>query len=202
MSGLPPPQNHQIFHYFLVNSGFVFDWSIHSWDIRQIEFALLRRVFLNECVLEYIWHPYTSLRVNVEHSPNQILGFGGQLRWHCEVSCFDFKKEISDVFVVERKMAGEQSEEDNSTGPDVAWCTVIRLASHDLGTRIMRGPTRCFEQTPFWFQDCHAKVCNPDIPLFIEEEVFRLQISVTSVSSASSGWHTICQTDGNRRRRR
>jgi len=40
--------------------------------------------------------------------------------------------------------------------------------------------TRGFEESTLGFKDCHTKIGDADVAVFVEEEVLRLKVPVTS----------------------
>ena len=57
-------------------------------------------------VLDFL-HGDSLLRLDDQHSPDQILGVFREGRWHEIKARFDLLQELPDVLVIERKVAGE-----------------------------------------------------------------------------------------------
>lgn len=56
----------------------------------------------------------------------------------------------------------------------------------------MWGTTRGFEETAFGFEDCHAKIGDADVPVFVQQEVLGFKITMTSISFHHRKRNTRC----------
>ena len=65
------------------------------------------------------------LGINDKHLGDEILRIGRHIGRHDELPKLDLLEEDSDVFVVEGESTGEESEEDDSTRPDVRGSSVV-----------------------------------------------------------------------------
>lgn len=50
--------------------------------------------------------------------------------------------------------------------------------AYDFWASVMRGPAGRFEHRPFRLQGRHPEIRNADVVLFVQQQIFRLQISM------------------------
>lgn len=60
---------------------------------------------------------------------------------------------------------------------------MVRLSSNDFGARVMRAATAGAEERVAAFPSSHTKVGDLDVLVAVEEQVFRLEVTVSDVET-------------------
>ncbi|KAH3661301.1 hypothetical protein OGAPHI_006708 [Ogataea philodendri] len=81
--------------------------------------------------------------------------------------------------IVEGKVTGQHSVQDHTTGPHVDFASFVRVAADDqFWCCVTGGATTCFHQVCGSESVDKPKVCDDDIFVFVQQEIFELQVSV------------------------
>jgi hypothetical protein len=78
------------------------------------------------------------------------------------LACLDLGKEGTDILIVERESTGQESKENDATGPYISGGSAVFVAMDDLRTGVVRAPAACFKLKGGRCKSCHAPVCDLD----------------------------------------
>ena len=103
--------------------------------------------------------------------------------WHIggyeEVALLDLLEQLLEVVVVEGQRAHEQRVQDDAARPDVRLAAVVLLAAYDLRAGVVRRAAARLQHRAVHLQRRHAEVGYLDVQLVVQQQILRLQISVT-----------------------
>lgn len=102
--------------------------------------------------------------------------------WHNTiVLTFDLSEECRNVFVIKGQSSTEQSIQDDTTRPNVHFRPSVKFPRNNFWSGVIGRATTGAQK----FTICHhirkAEICNFDIQILIQKQVFRFQISMNDI---------------------
>lgn len=120
----------------------------------------------------------TLLRICFHHLAQHVLALSRQVFGHLELSRQNLLVKLAGIFVFKRQKAREHRKQDHSRGPHINATPVVQLALDHLGSGVAWRSTSSLESLSLLVGVGQAKVNQLQILLVVEQEIFRLQISV------------------------
>ena len=114
---------------------------------------------------------------------NEVLPNGGDKVWDAELALEDLFVELGSVRVFKWKEAANQSKKNDAATPGINLCPNILLASNHLRSCVTRRPACRLESIPLRKSIRKSKIHNLNIIIMIQQQIFRLQISVHNIES-------------------
>jgi len=139
-------------------------------------------VFEDEGVPPHLLHSDSSLRVDLEKTPNQVFGFDAKKLGHGIFSASNQVEHRVMIMVVKWKAAGKHSVKDAAKTPYVCLVPFVRPVTEELGSSVVRTTAGRFQIVRFMLmQSRHTKVGYLDASPLRDENVLGFEIPMTDV---------------------
>jgi hypothetical protein len=185
---LQPPASSEISFGLLALA----DHVVRKDELMFLDGALKERVMrLQPQVLLNLGNGTTVLRVGNKHHEEQVLDNIRHVFWEVEGGAHNILVEEVDVVTVRvcgvviiRKVAGNHGVQDDTTRPNIDSGTDVETFCHDeFGCGITGGTTTCGHEVILVAFEAvsKTKVGDDNIAVLVEQEVFKLQVTVNNV---------------------
>jgi len=183
--------NNLLVNIFLTSDGPLFDLRDRSYpSILFGQFSFIPKlmiVFVQKRVIPNLIHTDSLLGTRVEDLSQEIFGGKAQFRRHVIFGQGNRMIHASNVIlrcVIEWRCTSEHNVENDTTAPDICFGTVIRPASDDFGSGIVRATAGSGQLFAFGLKSSHSKVDKFDLSIVsIEKNVLWLEVAVVDVKS-------------------
>lgn len=123
-----------------------------------------------------------TIWVNLEHSPNKVLGFGAEMPWHFILPLLCLVHHDSDVWIVEWQGCSQHGIQNNTHAPDIGPIPSVLTVLEKLRGRVVRAAAGCCQLVRVRLVErCHPKVGNLDAVIGCDENVFGFEVAMAYV---------------------
>mmetsp|Transcript_6914 Transcript_6914/g.21503 ORF Transcript_6914/g.21503 Transcript_6914/m.21503 type:complete len:281 (-) Transcript_6914:196-1038(-) len=109
---------------------------------------------------------------------DEVLDSVADVPWSGVVRCKDLFVQRSSVLILERQVAADKREEDDSAAPEVARRRHVAEAGDHLGWRIARRAASRLQALALTEDVAEPEVYDLDTPVLVKQQVLRLQVPV------------------------
>lgn len=146
------------------------------------------RILFDQRMAPYLLEGDAPVGVDLQHSPDQVLGLWAEVIWHLILSLLRLRHHNAYVRIIKWKSRSEHGKKDDTHTPKVGFVAPILSVLEEFGCCVMGTTTCCIEPMSVGLvESSHSKISNFDFEVSTDQYVLRLEVSVADVEGMAVG---------------